>query len=177
MKLTYLLFLLCSLCWGQKEKQRFAYQLKDEVKTLTVTKEELPEAQGDLNVDHFDDNQQITFNTQGRIIEFVSYHKGKRPTTIKKTSYDAKGRLTKEILSIAAEDLTQTTFYEYDDTQKKGRATSTSTGFPNKKSKMELTMTPNDQIAEVIAYGFEGELTAKSVLEYNKNKYLTQSRT
>ena len=42
---------------------------------------------------------------------------------------------------------------------------------------MELTMTPNDQIAEVIAYGFEGELTAKSVLEYNKNKYLTQSRT
>ena len=122
MKLTYLLFLLCSLCWGQKEKQRFAYQLKDEVKTLTVTKEELPEAQGDLNVDHFDDNQQITFDTQGRIIEFVNYHKGKRPTTIKKTSYDAKGRLTKEILSIAAEDLTQTTIYEYDDTQKRGKS-------------------------------------------------------
>ena len=122
MKLTSLLFLLCSLCWGQKEKQRFAYQLKDEVKTLTVTKEELPEGQGDLNVDHFDDNQQITFDTQGRIIEFVSYHKGKRPTTIKKTSYDAKGRLTKEILSIAAEDLTQTTIYEYDDTQKRGKS-------------------------------------------------------
>jgi hypothetical protein len=70
-------------------------------------------------VDNFDDNQQITFDTQGRIIEFVSYRKGKRPTTIKKTSYDAKGRLTKEILSIAAEDLTQTTIYEYDDIHRK----------------------------------------------------------
>ncbi|WP_404981381.1 hypothetical protein [Capnocytophaga granulosa] len=175
--LSSFLSFLCALCWGQKEKQRFAYQLQGEVKTLTVTKEELPEAQGDLNVDHFDDNQQITFDPQGRIIEFVSYRKGKRPTTIKKTSYDAKGRLTREILSIAAEDLTQTTIYEYDDTQKRGKATSTSTGFPNKKSKMELTMTPNDQIAEVIAYDFEGELITKSVLEYNKNKYLTQSRT
>ena len=41
MKYLLNLFLLCSLCWGQKEKQRFAYQLKDEVKTLTITKEEL----------------------------------------------------------------------------------------------------------------------------------------
>ena len=70
--LSSFLFFLCVLCWGQKEKQRFAYQLQGEVKTLTVTKEELPESQGDLNVDHFDDNQQITFDPQGRIIEFVS---------------------------------------------------------------------------------------------------------
>ncbi|MEB3004544.1 hypothetical protein [Capnocytophaga sp. G2] len=171
----YILFLFYAICWGQNEKHQQVYQLQGNVKSLTISQSKLPKAAEALSFDSLDDDQFLLFDKKGRITELDTYFRGRQPKTIQKWTYDDKNHVSKEVLELVPEKLTQTTSYTYDDKQKKASATITSTGFPNKKSKMVISLGDNLLPSEILAYNFEGKLEGKRALKYSKNGFLSQS--
>ena len=175
MKLIYLFLFIGCLAWGQNEKRQQVYQLQGNVKSLTITQSKLPKAAEGLLFDPLDDDQFLLFDKKGRITELDTYFRGRQPKTIQKWTYDDKNHVSKEVLELVPEKLTQTTSYTYDDKQKKASATITSTGFPNKKSKMVISLGDNLLPSEILSYNFEGKLEGKRVLKHSKNGFLAQS--
>lgn len=175
MKLIYLFLFIGCLAWGQNEKRQQVYLLQGNVKSLKITQSKLQKATEALLFDPLDDDQFLLFDKKGRITELDTYFRGRQPKTIQRWTYDDKNHVSKEVLELVPEKLTQTTSYTYDDKQKKASATITSTGFPNKKSKMVISLGDNLLPSEILAYNFEGKLEGKRVLKYSKNGFLSES--
>ena len=111
MKLIYLFLFIGSLAWGQNEKRQQAYQLQGNVKSLKITQSKLPKAAEALLFDPLDDDQFLLFDKKGRITELDTYFRGRQPRTIQKWTYDDKNHVSKEVLELVPEKLTQTTSY------------------------------------------------------------------
>ena len=70
--LFIIFFFLCTLSWGQ-EDVRLSCQVKGNVKSIDITKEESDEIEGDFLVDSFDYNMSIILDKKGRVIKLTSY--------------------------------------------------------------------------------------------------------
>jgi len=86
---TVIFFFLCTLSWGQ-EDVRLSCQVKGNVKSIDITKEESDEIEGDFLVDSFDYNMSIILDKKGRVIKLTSYSEKGKPSDIKETTYDNK---------------------------------------------------------------------------------------
>lgn len=93
--LFIIFFFLCTLSWGQ-EDVRLSCQVKGNVKSIDITKEESDEIEGDFLVDSFDYNMSIILDKKGRVIKLTSYSEKGKPSDIKETTYDNKNRVVKE---------------------------------------------------------------------------------
>ena len=92
--LFIIFFFLCTLSWGQ-EDVRLSCQVKGNVKSIDITKEESDEIEGDFLVDSFDYNMSIILDKKGRVIKLTSYSEKGKPSDIKETVYDNKNRVVR----------------------------------------------------------------------------------
>ena len=115
----FIIFLfLCTLSWGQ-EDVRLSCQVKGNVKSIDITKEESDEIEGDFLVDSFDYNMSIILDKKGRVIKLTSYSEKGKPSDIKETVYDNKNRVVKETVLFLPEKITRKISYSYNDKEKK----------------------------------------------------------
>jgi len=171
---TVIFFFLCTLSWGQ-EDVRLSCQVKGNVKSIDITKEESDEIKGDFLVDSFDYNMAITLDKKGRVIKLTSYSEKGKPSDIKETVYDNKNRVAKETVLFLPEKITRKISYSYNDKEKKGTAIALSSHKSDKQTKREITLNDEGLPIKVIFFDSDGEAFKEISYEYNKNQKLAKS--
>ena len=171
----FIIFLfLCTLSWGQ-EDVRLSCQVKGNVKSIDITKEESDEIEGDFLVDSFDYNMSIILDKKGRVIKLTSYSEKGKPSDIKETTYDNKNRVVKETVLFLPEKITRKISYSYNDKEKKGTAIAHSSHKSDRRTRREITLNDEGLPIRVIFFDSDGEAFKEISYEYNKNQKLAKS--